>query len=507
MALRWTSISGFRIAFAGIVLLLCAAAAAIDGSQAAPIGVNWGDMARQPLAPEVVVKLLQSNNISRVKLFDTKAPILEALSGTGIEVMVGAPNSLLPALAAPGGNGEQAAADWVAQNLTRFLRRADGGVKIRYVAVGNEPFYGPNNATYGHLCLPALRNVQKAIGAAGLGGKVFATVPFSADVLDEAGASPDPSSGAFRPDIAAVMRGIVASYVETSAPFCVNLYPFINLVYSTGFPSDFAFFGAHSSRDSVTNLTYHSVFDAMFDRVVSALATVGAPALPIVVGEVGWPTDGNPVANVSNAQRFNNELLAHVANGSGSPLRPDEPFDIFLFGLLDENLKDLLDGITPYERHWGIFLHDGTPKYPIDLSGRGDSGSWPKAAVGVKHLDRKFCVLSPNLHPDPVVLGQKVDFACAHSDCSALQVGGSCSGLNSSMIASYAFNNYFQFNYQQAQFCNVDTLGMVVTTDPSTERCKFPLGLDYPAASSRSLLIARGTIFSALFPFLLFLVL
>ncbi|KAG6545455.1 hypothetical protein Mapa_013055 [Marchantia paleacea] len=502
MALIWTSITALHIVF--VSLLICAAA--IDGSQAAPIGVNWGDMARQPLAPEVVVKLLQSNNITRVKLFDTKPSVVEAFSGTGIEVMVAAPNSLLPKLAAAGKDGESAAMDWVAQNLTRYLQWSNGGVKIKYVAIGNEPFYGPNNATYGHLCLPALLNIQRAIRVAGLQGKVFATIPFSADILDESVQLPDPSSGAFRSDIASLMRDIVSSYNETGAPFCINLYPFINLVYVTDFPSDYAFFGSHSMRDSISNLTYHSVFDAMFDRVVAALEKIGAPDLPIVVGEVGWPTDGNKVANISNAQKFNNQLLAHVANKSGSPKRPDDEFDIFLFGLLDENLKDLQNGIAPYERHWGIFFQDGTPKYPIDLSGHGDSGSWPKAALDVKRLDRRYCVLNPHIQPNPVVLGQKIDFACTHSDCSALQLGGSCSDLNDSMIASYAFNNYYQFNYQQDQFCDVDSLGMVVTVDPSTERCKFPLGLDY-SGSSRSLQIARGTIFFALFPFLFFLVL
>ncbi|KAL2610679.1 hypothetical protein R1flu_029252 [Riccia fluitans] len=450
--------------------------AGFDGNRTveAGIGVNWGDTARQPLPPEIVVRLLQSNNISRVKLFDTKPSVLEALAGTGIEVMIAAPNNLLSRLG--GADGEAAAVNWVAQNLTKYLDLNGESVNIKYVAVGNEPFWGENNKTYGHLAFPALTNIQNAIRGAGLEGRVFATIPLSADVVE---GKLDPSAGVFRSDIASLMKKIVSSYNRTGSPLVINMYPFLSIVWTPHFPPGYAFFGEHDKTDSLSNLTYTSMFDEMFDLTVAAVKRAGFPRLKIIVGEVGWPTDGIRLANLSNAQKFNNQLLKHLASNSGTPLRPNVTIDAYLFSLLDENVKDLLGGSAPYERHWGIFYQDGTPKYPIDLSGHGESSSWPQAAVGVKYLPRRYCIETPLFAPDPVLLGKRIDFSCAHSDCTALGEGGSCSPLNDSMKASYAFNIYYQFNYQQDSYCNYTTFGAVVTEDPSTETCKFPLGLDY----------------------------
>ncbi|KAL3690525.1 hypothetical protein R1sor_016834 [Riccia sorocarpa] len=470
LSLRFKSVVRLLV----IGLVLCVGGFSGNPAVEAWIGVNWGDAARQPLPPEIVVRLLQSNNISRVKLFDTKPAILEALAGTGIEVMIAAPNDLLFQLS--GADGETAAVNWVAQNLTKYLVRAGGSVNIKYVAVGNEPFWGGNNKSYGHLAVPALTNIQHAIRDAGLEGRVFATIPFSADTLED---NPDPSTGVFRSDIAPLMAKIVSSYNRTGAPLVMNMYPFLNLVSTPNFPPGYAFFGKYNKTDSASNLTYNSMFDEMFDRTVAALGRAGFPQVEVIVGEVGWPTDGIRVANVSNAQNFNNQLLRHLARKRGTPLRPNSTIDVYLFSLLDENLKDLLGTAGPFERHWGIFYQDGTPKYPIDLSGHAKSNSWPESAAGVKYLTRRYCIQTTLFQPDPVLLGKRIDFSCSNSDCTALGEGGSCSSLNVSMKASYALNMYYQFNYQQDSYCNFTTFGDVVKQDPSTETCKFPLGLAY----------------------------
>ena len=56
--------------------------------------------------------------------------------------MVAAPNDLLAAVAADYGR----AREWVKENVTRYA--FDGGVDIRFVAVGNEPFLRAYNGSF-----------------------------------------------------------------------------------------------------------------------------------------------------------------------------------------------------------------------------------------------------------------------------------------------------------------------------------------------------------------------
>ncbi|KAL3700241.1 hypothetical protein R1sor_018263 [Riccia sorocarpa] len=444
-------------------------------SHAEPLGMNWGDISRQPLPPEIVVRMLKDNNITRVKLFDTDYNTLKALVGSGIEVMVAAPNELLNRLA----SSEKAAREWVKQNVTRYTFA--GGVNIKYVAIGNEPFLVAYNGTYQNVTYPALLNVQKALADAGYANKIFATVPFNADVLcgPQVPACNVPSGGVFRPDIADLMVDITASLNRTGAPFCLNIYPFLSLALSQDFPIDYAFFGNFSLLDPGSNAVYTNVFDASYDTLVQALDRAGFTSMHIIIGEIGWPTDGDGFATVQLAQKFNNQVMTHLAQKKGTPLRPNQEFDVYLFGLLDENLKSIDPG--SFERHWGIFYYDGQPKYPLDFSGQGNLDVFPKAAVGVEYLDQRYCVVNVNAIIDPSILAKNVDYACQRTDCSALQPGGSCYTLDDNTKASYAFNNYYQFNYEDKFACYFDGLAILTSTDPSPSdmQCQFRIGLNY----------------------------
>lgn len=117
--MRATSVLGLLLT----ALLFCCYG--VNESGALPLGINWGDISRQPLPPGIVVNLLKANNITRVKLFDANYDVLKALSGTGIEVMIAAPNDLLATLA----GSKKAAKAWVSENVTRYM--IDGGPDIR----------------------------------------------------------------------------------------------------------------------------------------------------------------------------------------------------------------------------------------------------------------------------------------------------------------------------------------------------------------------------------------
>ncbi len=236
----------------------------------------------------------------------------------------------------------------------------------RWVAVGNEPFLNGYNGMFQNVALPALQNVQKALAQAGHASDIKATIPCNADVLS----SPPPylpSQTTFRPDISSLMIQISQFLASTGAPFMVNFYPFLSLVLSTNFPLAFAFFNGSANSIIDGPHVYTNVFDASYDGLVTALTNSGFPTLPIIVGEIGWPTDGVSNANLQFAQSFMSELVKHMLSGTGTPLRPGV-LDGYLFSLLDEDAKSILPG--PFERHWGIFNYDGSLKYTLDLTGR-----------------------------------------------------------------------------------------------------------------------------------------
>ncbi|KAJ4829895.1 hypothetical protein Tsubulata_042252, partial [Turnera subulata] len=218
------------------------------------IGVNWGTQATHPLPPSTMVNMLKANGFQKVKLFDADASILNALKNSGIQVMVGIPNDMLYTLA----NSVEAAERWVAKNVSSHV--SSGGVDIRYVAVGNEPFLSTLNGTYLQTTLPALQNIQSALIKAGLATQVKVTVPLNADVYQSA--SNLPSDGDFRTDIHDLMIAIVKFLNDNGAPFTVNIYPFISLYNDPNFPAAFAFFDNNSTPLNDKGTIYTNVFDA-----------------------------------------------------------------------------------------------------------------------------------------------------------------------------------------------------------------------------------------------------
>lgn len=110
------------VALVALVILLMVASAEIHVSA---LGVNWGNHAFNPLPPKDVVKLMQINGIKKAKIFDADYDMIRSMAGSGIEVMVAAPNNMLYSLA----NDPNAATAWVKQNVTQFLFQ--GGVDIK----------------------------------------------------------------------------------------------------------------------------------------------------------------------------------------------------------------------------------------------------------------------------------------------------------------------------------------------------------------------------------------
>ncbi|XVE71422.1 hypothetical protein DITRI_Ditri10aG0148800 [Diplodiscus trichospermus] len=441
-------------------------------SPASGIGVNWGTQATHPLPPSTVVRMLRDNGFQKVKLFEADANILKALGKSGIQVMVGIPNDMLLTLA----NSVEAAEDWVTQNVSSHV--SSNAVDIRYVAVGNEPFLSTLNGSYVGLTLPALVNIQSALIKAGLANQVKVTVPLNADVYQTS--TNVPSGGDFRSDIRDTMLQIVKFLNDNGAPFTVNIYPFISLYNDPNFPADFAFFKGSSSAINDGGKVYQNVFDANHDTLVWALQKYGYGNLSIIVGEIGWPTDGDINANPKNAEQFNQGFMSRITAGQGTPMRPS-PVDAYLFSLIDEDAKSIRPG--NFERHWGLFYIDGQPKYPLRLGTTNSNGLVP--AMDVHYLAKKWCVMSPAARLDDPQLEPSVSYACSHGDCTSLGYGTSCGNLDSRGNISYAFNNYYQINNQLDSACKFpDGLSVVTGNDPSVGDCKFRIMIQDTTAAN-----------------------
>lgn len=425
------------------------------------LGVNWGTLASHPLSPDIVVRLLRDNGIKKVKLFDADETTMRALANSNIEVMVAIPNDMLASLSVD----LEAAYSWVAKNVTRY--NYPGGVNIKYVAVGNEPFLQAYNGTFLNVTFPALHNIQLALQNSGL-RDVKATVPLNADVYNSPDNNPVPSAGDFRPEVRDLMIKIVEYLNDNGAPFTVNIYPFLSMYDNEYFPVDFAFFDGTSQPVMDGAVQYTNVFDANLDTLIWALKKAGFPNMPIIVGEVGWPTDGDKSANLNYAERFNQGLLKHIMSGQGTPMRSGN-IETYVFSLFDEDAKSIAPG--NFERHWGIFQYDGQPKYPLDLSGHGQN----KELVGAKnvqYLPKRWCVLDTDAK-DLAKLSDSITYACTYSDCTSLGYGSSCNNLGLQGNASYAFNMYYQVHNQQNGDCVFSDLAKITKQNPSQDLCKF----------------------------------
>ncbi|GFP97338.1 glucan endo-1 3-beta-glucosidase 8 [Phtheirospermum japonicum] len=429
------------------------------------LGVNWGTQASQNIHPSIIAQLLKDNKISKVKLFDSDPWTVKFFSGTGIEVMLGIPNNQLKDLA----KDYKKAKDWVKHNVAVHLD--NGGVDIKHVAVGNEPFLKAYNGSNLETIFPAVKNIQRALNEHGLGDKIKATIPQNADVYDSG--TDGPSAGQFRSDIRDLMIEIVQFFQDNGSPFLVNIYPFLSLYQNPNFPIEFAFFDGRAKPVDDNGVSYYNMLDANLDTLVWALKKAGAPQVKIVIGEIGWPTDGNIHANVTMAKRFYDGFFKKMASKQGSPLYKDD-LEYYFFSLTDENQKSIAPG--DFERHWGIFKYDGQPKFPMDIMGSGND-QMPVGAKYVHYLDLRWCVFNSdikNLDRVPA----NMDYACSNGDCTALVPGSSCADMDQQHRISYAFNNFFQMNNQDVQSCNFEGLARIVSANASTENCLFPIAIE-----------------------------
>lgn len=370
--------------------------------------------------------------------------------------------------------------------------------------MSNEAFLKDFKDRFIYSVLPALKNIKSSLDKAGLGKKVQVTVPLNADIYETD--TNLPSGGDFRANVTDQVVAILKFLNNNNAPIAINIYPFLSLYYDSKFPKDFAFFNGSSTALVDGDVTYTNAFDGNLDTLAAALekhggmshftyilfitlnanlfiyyylltleesSTVGS--MPIIVGEVGWPTDGDSNANNANAQRFYQGLIDRINSKKGPPKRPNSMPEVYMFGLIDENSKSVLPG--NFEPHWGIFNYDGSIKYQLDLG----KGKKLVPAKGVKYLEKRWCVLDPKASPEDPKMKENWKIACgASTGCTSVSNGSSCEKMDNRTKVSFAFNSFYQVTNQNKDGCVFNGLSIITNKDPSPANgtCKFDIALD-----------------------------
>ncbi|KAI3472238.1 hypothetical protein Pfo_029726 [Paulownia fortunei] len=437
-----------------VVVCLFAISKAADGA----IGMNWGRQSAQRLIPSTVVDLLLQNGVPEARVYTSQEDIMQAFAGSGIGLTLSVfhINQIT--------TYDEAKA-WVQEKLPYF-----SSANIRRVYLGNYVFdKGLTDKTFLDSAIKTLEFMQNALNDAGYGDQIKATLPNAYTIIKDN--ITRPSEAEFRDEIKEEMNRTIRFLQENNAPFVLEMFP-IQYVSENNLDPSFAFPDNKSTyvvRD-INGALYTNVFEFMYDAFVWALQKTGAPDLKIVVGQVGWPTDGYPGANSSTAERFYKSLLPLVASNKGTPMRPGAPIDTYVHCLTDEHSMPYN---YPFARHWGIYRSNGEPKYKIDLTGQGRN-IFPSRAKGIMRMPDRWCVFNGNVTDMPRVK-RLYGEACLKADCTSLAPGGSCSQLSFAQNVSYAFNMLFQSKFQDEDACKFEKLGQVVLENPSTDGCVFPV--------------------------------
>ncbi|KAJ4849486.1 hypothetical protein Tsubulata_030303 [Turnera subulata] len=336
-----------RSIFSVITALLVLMYNTFTGSAQGTIGVNYGKIADNLPPPDKVIALLKSKNIARIRIFEPYPDVLQALPGSGLQVILGSLNSDLPQI----GGDPAFAAKWVQTNVFPFA----SNVPFRCISLGNELI--PSELA--QTILPAMQGLQRALIAANLSIPVTTTVHQA--VLS---ASYPPSAGTLSPGAANFLVPIAQFLKANNYPLLFNAYTYFPYRDNQkDIRIDYALNNATEVVVRDGNLGYTNLLDASVDAFYYALEKGGVSNLEVIVSETGWPSAGGDApATINNAQTYNQNMINRMKNNVGTPKSPGKGLETYIFALFDENLK-----ANGTEQHFGLFYPTMEPVYPIQF--------------------------------------------------------------------------------------------------------------------------------------------
>ncbi|XP_057545517.1 glucan endo-1,3-beta-glucosidase 11-like isoform X2 [Amaranthus tricolor] len=320
------------------------------------LGINYGQVGNNLPPPETVLSLITSLKLTKARIYDTNPQVLKTFANSGVDLIVTIENNMLNTLMDP-----QQAFQWVTTHIKPYFP----ATKITAIAVGNEIFTDDNTSLTSYI-VPAMISVHNALTQLGLNSYIQVFSPTSAGVLQE---SYPPSAGSFKPELIGVMTQFLHFLQSTNSSFWVNAYPYFAYKDDpTLIPLDYVLFNPNSGMvDPITKLHYDNMLYAQVDAVIFAISRMGFGGLDIRVSETGWPAMGDPNeigATVENAATYNKNLVRRQLANEGTPLRPNNRLEVYVFALFNEDMKP---GPTS-ERNYGLFQPDCRMAYNVGLS-------------------------------------------------------------------------------------------------------------------------------------------
>ncbi|CAA6665850.1 unnamed protein product [Spirodela intermedia] len=271
--------------------------------EASCLGINYGQVANNLPPPDHVLALLTSIKISKARIYDTNPQILSTFA---------TPQAL----------------QWVMTHVKPYFP----ATKISGIAVGNEVYttddpWDSIATSWSLLPIPWR----------------FSAAPILLCRLIPARA------GQF-------YRSFLQFLAATGSPFWINAYPYFAYKEDPNRVSlGYALLNPNAGLpDPYTRLNYDNMLYAQVDAVIFAMAKMGFGGIEVRVSETGWPSKGDPDevgATAENAEAYNRNLLLRQLRNEGTPLRPNQGLDVYLFALFNEDLKP---GPTS-ERNYGLY--------------------------------------------------------------------------------------------------------------------------------------------------------
>ncbi|CAI9296350.1 unnamed protein product [Lactuca saligna] len=434
------------------------------------VGINYGTLGNNLPSPKTVAQLLQSTLIDKVKIYDSNPQILQAFSNTGIDLIVAVENNHVANISST----KSAAQDWFSARIAPFIP----ATSIVAIAVGNEYLATDDDSLDPNNLIQAMQNLHEVLLSRGLDRKIKITTPHSMAVL---ATSFPPSTSTFATTLMPTMTSIVTFLADTGSPFMVNAYPYFAYRDNpTTVPLEYALLGNSTGVHDPSGYVYTNMLDAQIDAIRSAIASLGFGnrSIHITVSESGWPSKGEPdetAASPDNAKTYNTRLITKAQSNKGTPMKPNDKIDIFVFALFNENKKE--GGAS--ERNFGLFNGDGSKVYDVDLSCEFCSGTKMEFGFGpgskmVQRGPSVWCVAKP--HADERVVQGVLDFCCGAGgvDCREVYENGGCFMPNKVHAhASYAMNAYYQMHGRNYWNCDFKGSGLVTFSDPSYGTCRY----------------------------------